>query len=81
MSTSIMKYKLMKNLSDRILLARMQLHACRFRLATKKNNNTEFVLQCSIFNFLTRVFGIKITKKSPGTKSTYLQILTGYFVS
>ena len=79
MCTSIMKYKLMKNLSDRILLARMQLHACKFRL-TKKKTHTEFVLQCSIFNFLT-VFGIKITKKSPGTKSTYLQILTGYFVS
>ena len=40
-------------------LARMQLHACRFRLGRKKH--TEFVLQCSIFNFLT-VFGIKITK-------------------
>ena len=39
----------------------MQLHACRFRLTKKKN--TEFVLQCSIFNFLT-VFDIKITKSS-----------------
>ena len=38
----------------------MQLHACRFRL-TKKKTHTEFVLQCSIFNFLT-VFDIKITK-------------------
>ena len=37
----------------------MQLHACRFRLGRKKH--TEFVLQFSIFNFLT-VFDIKITK-------------------
>ena len=42
-------------------LARMQLHACRFRLAKKEH--TKSVLQCSIFNFLT-VFGIKITKSS-----------------
>jgi hypothetical protein len=42
-------------------LARMQLHACRFRLTKKKHTHTEFVLQFSIFNFLT-VFGIKITK-------------------
>jgi hypothetical protein len=60
-------------------LAGMQLHACRFRL-TKKNTHTEFMLRCSIFNFLT-VFGIKITK-SPRTPKRniadiYRQILTG----
>ena len=60
-------------------LARMQLHACRFRLAEGKKP-TDFVLQCLIFNLLT-VFGIKITK-SPRTPKRniadiYRQILTG----
>ena len=49
MCTSIMKYKLMKNLSDRILLARMQLHACRFRLANKKTQQHR--IRDTMFNF------------------------------
>ena len=81
MCTSIMKYKLMKNLSDRILLARMQLHACRFRLAKKKNQQHRIRATMFNFQFLDKSIWHQNYKKSPGTKSTYLQILTGYFVS
>ena len=53
-----MKYYTRKNLSDMIFLARMQTTCMQ---TDQEKNHTEFVLQCSIFNFLT-VFDIKITK-------------------
>ena len=57
-----MKYYKSKNLSDMILFGT---HATNYMHVDidwpRKKNHTEFLLQCSIFNFLT-VFDIKITK-------------------
>ena len=78
----IMKYYLRKNLSDRILFGTHATACMQISTGQEKKTHTEFVLQCSIFNFLT-VFGIKITKSSriPKRKVNISSNLTGYSIS